>query len=62
LGAIAASAFGAGFGGSVWTMIQADAAPDFLNRWKEHYQQRFPARAASSEFFVSAASAPAMVF
>jgi len=62
LGAIAASAFGAGFGGSVWAMIQADAAPEFLNRWKEHYQQRFPARAGRSEFFVSAASGPAFVF
>lgn len=61
LGAIAASAFGAGFGGSVWAMIQADTAADFLSRWKEHYQQRFPARAGSSEFFVSAASAPAIV-
>jgi galactokinase len=61
LGAIAASAFGAGFGGSVWALIQDDTAADFLNRWKAHYQQRFPARAESSEFFVSAASAPAIV-
>ena len=62
LGAIAASAFGAGFGGSVWAMVQSNMAPDFLNRWKEHYHQRFPARAESSEFFVSAAGAPAVLF
>jgi len=62
LGAIAASAFGAGFGGSVWAMVQSNTAPDFLNRWKVHYQQRFPARAESSEFFVSAAGAPAIFF
>ena len=62
LGAIAASAFGAGFGGSVWAMIPSNTAPDFLNRWKQHYQQRFPARAENSEFFVSAASAPAVLF
>jgi len=62
LGAIAASAFGAGFGGSVWAMIQTNTAPNFLKRWKEHYQQRFPARAESSEFFTSAASAPAVFF
>jgi len=62
LGAIAASAFGAGFGGSVWAMVPSNAARDFLNRWKEHYHQRFPARAESSDFFVSAAGAPAVLF
>jgi galactokinase len=62
LGAIAASAFGAGFGGSVWAMVQSNIAPDFLKRWKEHYQQQFPASAESCDFFVSAASAPAVLF
>jgi len=62
LGAIAASAFGAGFGGSVWAMVRSSTAPDFLNRWKAHYHQQFPARAESSEFFVSAAGTPAVLF
>ena len=33
LGAIGASAFGAGFGGSVWALVERDAAPDFAARW-----------------------------
>ena len=33
LGAIAASAFGAGFGGSVWALVERDVAPTFPNRW-----------------------------
>ena len=32
-GAIAASAFGAGFGGSVWAVIEREAASDFAGRW-----------------------------
>jgi galactokinase len=62
LGAIAASAFGAGFGGSVWAMVQSNTAPDFLSHWKEHYHKRFPDRAESSEFLVSGAGAPAVLF
>ena len=61
-GAVAASAFGAGFGGSVWAMVQLDTAADFLDRWKKHYHQAFPHHAGSSEFFISGAGAPAMVF
>ncbi|MBA3639601.1 MAG: galactokinase [Acidobacteriota bacterium] len=33
LGAIGASAFGAGFGGSVWAVVEREAAPDFAARW-----------------------------
>ena len=33
LGAIGASPFGAGFGGSVWAVVERDAAPDFPTRW-----------------------------
>ena len=33
LGAFAASGFGAGFGGSVWALVERDAAPDFARRW-----------------------------
>jgi galactokinase len=40
LGAFAASSFGAGFGGSVWALVDADAAADFASRWEP---QAFPA-------------------
>ena len=41
-GAFAASSFGAGFGGSVWALAEADDAPDFLERWRSRYLGRFP--------------------
>ena len=44
LGAAAASAFGAGFGGSVWALVPAEEAADFKIRWSAAYQNRFPAR------------------
>ncbi|MCC7194183.1 MAG: hypothetical protein IT356_01375 [Gemmatimonadaceae bacterium] len=50
LGADAASAFGAGFGGAVWAMVQCGDAGDFLARWHESYAAAFPARAARSRF------------
>jgi galactokinase len=60
LGAYAASAFGAGFGGSVWTMVAADEAGGFARRWRDAYAAASREAAARSEFFVSAA-APAMI-
>lgn len=53
LGAIAASAFGAGFGGSVWALMSVEEAPAFREAWATKYHQRFPERAQASEFFVS---------
>ncbi len=50
LGADAASAFGAGFGGAVWAMVPRGGADDFLARWHESYAAAFPARAARSRF------------
>ena len=35
LGAIAASSFGAGFGGSVWALIPAEQATRFASKWEE---------------------------
>lgn len=35
-GAFAASSFGAGFGGSVWALVQADKAEAFAGRWNRH--------------------------
>jgi len=55
LGAHAASAFGAGFGGSVWALVPATEAAGFIERWRAAYQGRFPGAAARSEFFVTPA-------
>ncbi|HET6680612.1 MAG TPA: hypothetical protein VFG84_05385, partial [Gemmatimonadaceae bacterium] len=37
-GAIAASAFGAGFGGSVWALVNAAEAEEFADGWREAYR------------------------
>jgi galactokinase len=52
-GALAASAFGAGFGGSVWALVETSRADAFLNTWRRAYRARFPKAAASSTFFVT---------
>ncbi|MGH7709899.1 MAG: galactokinase family protein, partial [Gemmatimonadaceae bacterium] len=52
-GALAASAFGAGFGGSVWALVSTGDAARFLERWREAYGQQFPEPAASATFFAS---------
>jgi galactokinase len=53
IGATAASAFGAGFGGSVWALVERGGAADFLQRWKSGYGRAFPGRIASSMFFLT---------
>jgi galactokinase len=60
LGAVAASAFGAGFGGSVWALLPERDAVAFRGRWADVYATRFPAAATQSEFFVTHAG-PAAV-
>lgn len=42
LGAGAASAFGAGFGGSVWALVQEEEADEFAGRWLDAYLAGFP--------------------
>ena len=54
-GALAASAFGAGFGGSVWALIECDSASQFLSSWSAKYQEAFPQLAERSQFFLTAA-------
>ncbi len=51
LGAVAASAFGAGFGGSVWAIVRDNAAEDFRHRWADAYRRAFPTAGSRSEFF-----------
>ncbi len=55
LGAIAASAFGAGFGGSVWALVPRARAWEFRAAWEERYHGCFPEAARTSEFFVTGA-------
>ena len=59
LGAAAASAFGAGFGGSVWALIREDHAVAFLSAWRSEYSERYPAHAETSTFFITTAMGPA---
>jgi galactokinase len=53
LGAIAASAFGAGFGGSVYAIVPTADAAKFKSDWKATYLSRFPQHSQTSEFFTT---------
>lgn len=50
-GALAASAFGAGFGGSVWALVPTANASVFTARWAAAYGRRFPGRLREAMFF-----------
>jgi galactokinase len=61
-GAIAASAFGAGFGGSVWALVEAARAGAFSERWREAYLSDQPGAAArGATFFTTRPGAGARV-
>jgi len=51
LGARAASAFGAGFGGSVWALLPEAEAEPFLAQWRQRYRHAFPDH--TSRFFLT---------
>ena len=59
LGAVAASAFGAGFGGAVWAMIPASDADAFVARWRTGYVTSFPRREPHTEWLVTRPGGPA---
>lgn len=59
LGAVAASAFGAGFGGSVWALVGRSDAGSFSSEWFARYTSEFPAHRSSARFFVTRAGVPA---
>lgn len=61
LGAHAASAFGAGFGGSVWAMVSRSEAEQFCERWKKKYQTRFDRQDARRSRFFSTAPGPGLL-
>lgn len=55
--ALAASAFGAGFGGSCWGLVYRHQAKEFAKQWQNAYDERFPATKSSTsltrEFFIT---------
>jgi galactokinase len=59
-GAIAASAFGAGFGGSVWALVERERAEAFSDAWADAYCAQFPAAGARAMFFSTSAGPGAM--
>jgi galactokinase len=54
LGAHAASAFGAGFGGSVWALVSRNRADEFVESWRDAYLTSEFYAARSSQFFLTA--------
>lgn len=52
-GAVAASAFGAGFGGSVWALIESRRAEVFTHEWQASFTASFPERETQAEFFTT---------
>lgn len=52
LGALGASAFGAGFGGSCWAIVRNSQAEAFAKQWRDAYCHKFPSCAERSSFFV----------
>ncbi len=57
LGAVAASAFGAGFGGSVWAMVPVSGVERFTEGWNVEYRRAFPDRELAR--FINTRPAPA---
>ncbi|MEZ5289389.1 MAG: hypothetical protein R2712_32225, partial [Vicinamibacterales bacterium] len=49
-GALAASSFGAGFGGSVWAIVDREDAARFVRRWKASYLRAYPDAQAADWF------------
>lgn len=57
LGAVAASAFGAGFGGSVWALVESSRSAAFREEWQKAYRRKFPAAGAGECFMTGAGPA-----
>lgn len=53
IGAAAASAFGAGFGGSVYALVKTEEAEGFMSEWQRVYKSRFPQHSDTCEFFTT---------
>ena len=53
IGAFASSAFGAGFGGSVYGFVKTSDAEKFCVEWEKNYVKRFPEFVNSAQFFIA---------
>lgn len=53
IGALASSAFGAGFGGSVYALVKTSDSARLADEWRETYLKKFPHLAGKAEFFVT---------
>lgn len=53
IGAVASSAFGAGFGGSVYAIVRNNDADEFREEWQLLYTDRHPHNSDACEFFVT---------
>ena len=53
LGAAAASSFGAGFGGAVWSMVKKDQAEEFCTKWSELYAAEYSSESRTASFFTT---------
>ncbi len=59
LGAKSASSFGAGFGGSVWALVETGAAEGFAGNWLATYRRNFPDDGSRASTLITVPSAPA---
>ncbi len=57
-GAVAASSFGAGFGGSVWALVRSVDVETFISNWRSRYQDKFPEAAQRAAFLPATAGVP----
>jgi galactokinase len=62
LGAVAASAFGAGFGGAVWALVAESEADEFVTQWAERYAKKHRRASKEAVFFLSRAGPHAYQF
>ena len=51
LGAAGATGFGAGFGGSIFAVVESEKADGFAGLWREEYIQRYPGHGRDAVFF-----------
>lgn len=61
LGAAAASAFGAGFGGSVWALVRSTESASLSGQLLGDYRQRYPEHAGAQVFVTPAGPAATML-
>ena len=60
LDAAAASSFGAGFGGSVWALIEQKNSESFLTEWEQCYIKKFSQHSEQANFFITRAGPAAL--